>query len=64
MELVLAPPVPTAWPDPAVVVRLDDPVDADGPFDPVPDESEPLLAELEFEPAPDDPVDPSAHATP
>jgi hypothetical protein len=43
---------------------LDDPVDADAPFDPVPDESAAPLAELEFEPAADDPVDPSAHATP
>ncbi|MEZ0358479.1 hypothetical protein [Mycobacterium sp. ENV421] len=47
-----------------MVVRLDAPVDVDAPFDPVPDEFAAPLAELEFELAPDDPVDPSAHATP
>ncbi|WP_052960415.1 hypothetical protein [Mycobacterium sp. EPa45] len=36
----------------------------DGPFEPVGDEAEAPLVELEFEPAPDDPVDPSAQATP
>jgi hypothetical protein len=62
-EPVLAPPVPTTRPDPAAV-RFDVPVVADGPFDPVPDGSEDAFAELEFAPAPDDPVDPSAQATP
>ncbi|MCV7213924.1 hypothetical protein H7J51_01340 [Mycobacterium crocinum] len=58
-----APPVPTACPDPAAV-RFDGPVVLDAPVDLAVDEPESPLAEPEFEPAADDPVDPSAHATP
>jgi hypothetical protein len=56
----LAPPVPTALPEPATADRCDVPVA-------LPDElaaEEFPLDALEFEPAADDPVDESAHATP
>ncbi|WP_221220029.1 hypothetical protein [Mycolicibacterium sp. BK634] len=55
-----APPVPTALPEPAAPDRFD--VAVALPDEPTDDEFEP--AELEFEPAADDPVDASAHATP
>lgn len=56
----LAPPVPTARPVWAAAVRLDDAT----AFDPALEEPDVPFAEVEFAPAPDDPVDPSAHATP
>ncbi|NTY59734.1 hypothetical protein [Mycolicibacterium sphagni] len=59
-EPVLAPPVLTALPDPAVADRFDDAVPWDELLEPALDE---LVAE-EFPPAAEDPVDVSAHATP
>jgi hypothetical protein len=59
-ELLLAPPVLTAWAEPAVPDRFDDAVVCDELLDAAPDE----LAVEEFPPPADDPVDVSADATP
>ncbi|WP_445167470.1 hypothetical protein ACTXG7_27350 [Mycolicibacterium sp. Dal123E01] len=63
LEPDLAPPVPTALPGPAVS-DLFEVADALDPAPDAPDDAEFPLGELEFGPDPDDPVDPSAHATP
>ena len=59
-ELVLAPPVLTAWLETAPTDRFDEPVAVCDPFDPL--FGDPDVAE--FPPAADDPVDVSANATP